>query len=289
MDAKKSWLAECCMEDNIIRGSVRELMCQSVLPTSAATDFHNRDLEPEDDGLAAYVGEDEQLVWTEEGKNSLLGKPGWAVPGELVNDGFLRTQPLTVQEGLRLKFWEIRRAKASGFRARLRRFGKQVTAMASSASRSLHAGLRRLKFWETPKASSLIHAHATTPGDKDDICNQELFMNTCKEDMRLGYLETCKISAQWKVFNGSSQRLSHFLTHAADLDSPSECASMGPIVAFKFHPSAVAKNLGKSIKCHHLTDKRGKMKEYVLNTLNTLWDVSEDVGNLLDVVYVKVT
>ena len=54
-------------------------------------------------------GEDEELVWTQRGVNSLLGEPAWAVANKPVNDGFLRVQPLSVRQGLQLKYWKIQK------------------------------------------------------------------------------------------------------------------------------------------------------------------------------------
>ena len=101
------WKAECCSEKAILRGSERELMCESILPEESKSEYTERDLEPVDNGIASYVGEDEELVWTKRGVESSLGEPAWAKEGKVVNDGFLRFQPLTVQEGLKWGFWKV--------------------------------------------------------------------------------------------------------------------------------------------------------------------------------------
>lgn len=88
-------------------------MCQSVLPKQAARKFANTDLEPKDKGIAEYVGEDEELVWTRKGLDSSLGRAAWAQPGEVVDDGFLRYQPLTVQEGLKEDYWKVQKKPGS--------------------------------------------------------------------------------------------------------------------------------------------------------------------------------
>ena len=103
------WKAECCLEKNIIRGSAREHMCQSVLSSQAAERYKNRDLSANDEGLGSFVGEDEELVWTAKAKESHLGQVGFAVEGKVVNDGFLRVQPLSIEEGIDMGLWKIRK------------------------------------------------------------------------------------------------------------------------------------------------------------------------------------
>ena len=109
------WKAECCMEKNIIRGSAREHMCQSVLSSQAAKDYQKRDLSANDEGLGSFVGEDEELVWTAKAKESHLGQVGWAVEGNVVNDGFLRVQPLSIEEGIDMGLWKIRNKTGNSF------------------------------------------------------------------------------------------------------------------------------------------------------------------------------
>ena len=86
-------------------------MCQSVLSSQAAERYKNRDLSTNDEGLASFVGEDEELVWTAKANESHLGQVGWAVEGNVVNDGFLRVQPLSIQEGIDMGLWKIQKKK----------------------------------------------------------------------------------------------------------------------------------------------------------------------------------
>ena len=104
-DDQIAWKAECCVEKHILKGSEREVMCQSILPKKKADSYHGLDLKSENQGIAAFVGEEETLVWTDAGVRSSLGKPGWAITDHPVSDGFLQWQPISVTEGLRLGYW----------------------------------------------------------------------------------------------------------------------------------------------------------------------------------------
>lgn len=72
------WELECCAEVNILKGSSREDMCNSVLsPTDAAMVSEDDLEEPEGvdtDGVVVGQGQDFILVWTKEGINSPLAK-----------------------------------------------------------------------------------------------------------------------------------------------------------------------------------------------------------------------
>eukprot|EP00438_Fugacium_kawagutii_P010170 Skav235862 [mRNA] locus=scaffold1693:323516:324286:- [translate_table: standard] len=105
-ETRSSWQAECCVEKNILRGSEREAMCESVLQKKTAIAFTQQDLPAKDMGIASYVGENEKLVWTAKGVSSILGPLGWAVEDDKVDDSFLRWQPLSVQEGLDNEYWK---------------------------------------------------------------------------------------------------------------------------------------------------------------------------------------
>ncbi|CAE7869337.1 hypothetical protein AK812_SmicGene22566 [Symbiodinium microadriaticum] len=112
-DDQEDWKAECCSERNIVVGSEREIMCRSVLPALMAKTFRELDLKPKGQNLASYVGEDEEVVWTRKGADSLLGEPAWAEEGQVVDDSFLRWQPLSFQEGLELELWKIKKSETS--------------------------------------------------------------------------------------------------------------------------------------------------------------------------------
>ncbi|CAE7203670.1 unnamed protein product [Symbiodinium sp. CCMP2456] len=108
-DTREGWKKECCTERHILQGSERELMCLSILPHAEEEPYVQLDEPPADNGIAAFVGEDEELVWTKAGAHSLLGRPGWAEEGRRVYAGFLRWQPITVQEGLNWGYWTIQK------------------------------------------------------------------------------------------------------------------------------------------------------------------------------------
>jgi len=165
-DDQEAWKNECCMEKNIIRFSEREAMCMSVLPNATAKKFREEDMEPEFTGFAEYLGESEELQWTESGAKSSIGRSGWAMPGEVVNDGFLRWQPLTLQEGLDLGWWKIQnRSRQPSPETRSRRSFLQV---------------------------------GTT-----ETCSDFQLGGHCNEAFRHAFTEACVASEKWQYVEGA--------------------------------------------------------------------------------------
>ena len=70
------WQAECCSEWNVLKGSSRERLCNSVMsPTDEAKVSQNDLPEPPNiDTSAVVIGQDANLVWTEKGLKSDLAK-----------------------------------------------------------------------------------------------------------------------------------------------------------------------------------------------------------------------
>lgn len=103
------------MEENIVMGSNREQMCQSILQHDAAVKYAATDLDPKkEDGskdgtLSTVIGEDEELVWTEKGVASPLGIVGWGRVGQVPDKSFLQIQPLSIKEGIAEGYWEPRK------------------------------------------------------------------------------------------------------------------------------------------------------------------------------------
>lgn len=73
---KIQWEAQCCSEWNVLKGSSRQRMCDSVLsPADAAKVSKNDVTEPPDvDTDAVIVGQDSFLFWTDAGVKSDLAK-----------------------------------------------------------------------------------------------------------------------------------------------------------------------------------------------------------------------
>ncbi|CAK9065527.1 Uncharacterized protein SCF082_LOCUS33518 [Durusdinium trenchii] len=96
---KADWLAECCTEYNVLKNSSREEMCNSVLSTHDADLASKNDLSQEGkDVAAAYLGQDFQLLWTQKGVDSEMGRNyTWLQPkpeaGKEVTDQLLQLQP----------------------------------------------------------------------------------------------------------------------------------------------------------------------------------------------------
>ena len=125
---RADWQAECCAERNVIFGSEREAICDSVLKLTELKVAEEMDARPKHHSSASYVGEDEDLLWTAQGARSPLGFMAWAREGAALDSSFLRIQPLSLQEGLQLGFWKITKKSdksiletaATGVAARMR-------------------------------------------------------------------------------------------------------------------------------------------------------------------------
>eukprot|EP00435_Cladocopium_sp_Y103_P063456 s109_g25.t1 len=68
-DQKVEWLEECCTEYNVLEGSSRERMCDSVLTPEQVkliSEFNTKAKEGTDVG-GAYTGQDPPLLWTQKG------------------------------------------------------------------------------------------------------------------------------------------------------------------------------------------------------------------------------
>ena len=70
------WLEECCSELNVLKGSQRERMCDSVLSHAASAKVSKGDMkEPKGvDTGAVVIGQDSWLIWTQLGVDSEFGQ-----------------------------------------------------------------------------------------------------------------------------------------------------------------------------------------------------------------------
>ena len=75
-DQKIAWELECCSEWNVLNGSARQRMCNSVLSAKDADEVSANDVtEPQGiDTDATIIGQDSNLLWTEEGVKSDFAK-----------------------------------------------------------------------------------------------------------------------------------------------------------------------------------------------------------------------
>lgn len=69
------WLEECCSELNVLQGSQRERMCNSVISHAASAKVSKGAMkEPEGvDTGAVVIGQDSPLIWTQIGVDSEFG------------------------------------------------------------------------------------------------------------------------------------------------------------------------------------------------------------------------
>ena len=179
------WKAECCVEQNILRGSEREVMCESVLSSeSKRQQYSKQDLQPMDKGIASYLGEDEELVWTEEGVQSSLGGPAWAQEGKVVNNGFLRFQPLTVQEGLKWGYWKVK--KKGGWFPWLKFPWKKNKRQKTHENEKESGWFSKLGF----KRKSLLETSARTQCDLNNL-------KTCTKQIKKTKQKACTEEGQW--------------------------------------------------------------------------------------------
>ncbi|CAK9065521.1 Uncharacterized protein SCF082_LOCUS33613 [Durusdinium trenchii] len=114
---KADWQAECCTEYNVLKNSSREEMCNSVLSTHDADLASKNDLSQEGKDVAgAYVGQDLQLLWTQKGVDSEMGRNyTWLQPkpeaGKEVTEQLLQLQPNIRKKALQEDWFKERKLK----------------------------------------------------------------------------------------------------------------------------------------------------------------------------------
>jgi len=186
-----AWKEECCAEKHFLKGSEREHMCESVLAANQRHAYANLDLPAQDEGVASFVGEDEELVWTDVGAASRLAAAGWAVAGQVIPDGFLRVQPLSVQEGLKLNYWKIRKKSFA------------------SLLQSERSGPQAWLFAER----------------EPDCDTGEKKIQTCHVALKRDFLNKCKSSQNWRV---SGEDITPCLAdHLKTIQNAQQCAGEG--------------------------------------------------------------
>ena len=201
-------------------------MCESVLAANQRHAYANLDLPAQDEGVASFVGatgsqlpscsrssllhavflqgsntvlrhplpcaeEDEELVWTDVGAASRLAAAGWAVAGQVIPDGFLRVQPLSVQEGLKLNYWKIRKKSFA------------------SLLQSERSGPQAWLFAER----------------EPDCDTGEKKIQTCHVALKRDFLNKCKSSQNWRV---SGEDITPCLAdHLKTIQNAQQCAGEG--------------------------------------------------------------
>eukprot|EP00438_Fugacium_kawagutii_P010167 Skav235859 [mRNA] locus=scaffold1693:304532:305326:- [translate_table: standard] len=176
-ETRSSWQAECCVEQNILQGSEREAMCESVLPKKTAIAFTRQDLPAKDMGIASYVGENERLGWTAKGVASILGPLAWAVEDQQVDDTFLRWQPLSVEEGLEKEYWkkvpeeqdQVKKKKTKKKPSFLQSWqGNNLCNQKTTASCT-----PAMQAWRQHACQDAKGSHFLAPGNIDDACHPQ--------------------------------------------------------------------------------------------------------------------
>ena len=97
---KVMWLEECCTELNVLNGSSRERMCNSVLTPEQVQRVSklNTKAKSGTDVGGAYIGQDQRLLWTTTGLSEFkMTKPK---DGDLVDSKFLEEHPDVQREGM---------------------------------------------------------------------------------------------------------------------------------------------------------------------------------------------
>eukprot|EP00913_Durusdinium_trenchii_P023738 g22295.t2 len=118
---KADWQAECCTEYNVLKNSSREQMCNSVLSKHDTDLVSKNDLSQEGKDVAgAYVGQDLQLLWTQKGVDSEMGRNyTWLEPepeaGEEVTEQLLLLQPNIRKKALDEGWFEERELERASF------------------------------------------------------------------------------------------------------------------------------------------------------------------------------
>ncbi|CAE7381223.1 Fem1b [Symbiodinium sp. CCMP2456] len=110
VDRRVRWQKQCCSEYNVLNGSARQKMCNSVLTPEQASlvSQHDRPEPKGNDTGAVLVGQDPPLFWTEKGTQSEVGQEfaDEAVANESVSQDVLLLYPGIRSEGLK-KGWFI--------------------------------------------------------------------------------------------------------------------------------------------------------------------------------------
>ena len=110
-DEKVSWLDECCTEYNVLEGSSRDNMCNSVLSEHQVQKISKFDTKAKEDTDVggAYIGQDPRLLWAEPGieefRKELQGLGTMPKKDDLVSSDFLEKHLDVRKEGIRQKWF----------------------------------------------------------------------------------------------------------------------------------------------------------------------------------------
>eukprot|EP00435_Cladocopium_sp_Y103_P063103 s109_g24.t1 len=108
---KVQWLDECCTEFNVLKGSSRDRMCNSVLTKHQVEKVSKFDTKTEEgtDVGSAYIGQDPRLRWAQPGLDKFWEELKELKPtpkeGDLVTSDFLKKHPDVREEGIGKKNW----------------------------------------------------------------------------------------------------------------------------------------------------------------------------------------
>ena len=108
---KVSWLDECCTEYNVLEGSSRDNMCNSVLSKRQVEKISKFDTKAKEDTDVggAYIGQDPRLLWRQKGlkkfRKELQGLDPMPKKDDPVSSDFLEKHPDVRKEGIRQKWF----------------------------------------------------------------------------------------------------------------------------------------------------------------------------------------
>ena len=162
---KIEWLEECCTEFNVLNGSSRERMCNSVLTPEQVELVSKLDTNVKNTDVGgAYTGQDRRLIWTKAGlfKFDAQLKKQKTVPkdGDLVDSEFLEENHEIRQKGLQNGWF---------------REEEEVKGNKGTSTTMLQTG-----------------------GGLSDGCNLK-GMDTCHEDTKRLKVKKCMAGAPWQV------------------------------------------------------------------------------------------
>ncbi|CAE7247662.1 GSO1 [Symbiodinium sp. CCMP2592] len=247
VEEQMHWKAECCAEKTIVSGSERERMCTSMLPPQGRTDFIATDLQPADAGQSTSVGQD-RLVWLERGAESRLGHIAWARNGAVVSADFLRQQPLTVEEGILMQYWQY-----------------QAVTNQTAAEEIQPSKPRPGKSFLQKLAATLVENRSSQP-------EQLAFLAGCPQQFRSARLQASERARGWLAFSRAIP--SSCRTEALQASSPSSCAAqMQKNLTGVFFESGTGR-----FKCHSLWDCDGHALNMIKESSERLDKATKDMN-----------
>ena len=170
-----------------------------------------------------------------------------------MDDGFLRWQPLSVQEGATLGYWYIRNKTQTAPRSQL-----QLGGFSSQQTASLHEALHQ--------------------------CDAAK-MQRCQKSLQKAHMRACDLTARWEILPGGDYLSRFHSDDPRDMVNIADCEKQKDRVSFQFG----FQNPQTPIKCSMLNaaDGNGKTLEDVLTSRRLKSAQLERVADFRKLLYVK--